>query len=45
MLASDVQYLYQSSLAPIWPGIAIVATAWAFNSLADALRTGVGHAA
>jgi peptide/nickel transport system permease protein len=38
MLASDVQYLYQSSLAPIWPGIAIVATAWAFNSLADALR-------
>jgi peptide/nickel transport system permease protein len=46
MLAADVDYLYQSSLAPLWPGLAIVVTVWAFNALADALRdqTGVQRA-
>ncbi len=44
MFAADVDYLYQSSLAPLWPGLLIAATVWAFNALADALRDGMGVA-
>jgi peptide/nickel transport system permease protein len=39
MLASDVEYLADDRLAPIWPGLAIALTAWALNALADTLRT------
>jgi peptide/nickel transport system permease protein len=41
MLASDVSYLAEDRLAPIWPGIAIALTVWALNALADALRDGI----
>jgi ABC-type dipeptide/oligopeptide/nickel transport system permease subunit len=39
MLASDVEYLADDRLAPVWPGLAIALTVWALNALADALRT------
>jgi peptide/nickel transport system permease protein len=39
MLASDVEYLAEDRLAPVWPGLAIALTVWALNALADALRT------
>jgi peptide/nickel transport system permease protein len=41
MLASDVSYLAEDRLAPIWPGLAIALTVWALNALADALRDGI----
>jgi peptide/nickel transport system permease protein len=42
MLSSDVQYLYQDWLAPLWPGLAIAITVWACNAVADGLRDGLG---
>jgi ABC-type dipeptide/oligopeptide/nickel transport system permease subunit len=39
MLASDVEYLAEDRLAPVWPGLAIALTVWALNALADALRS------
>ena len=39
MLASDVEYLAEDRLAPVWPGLAIALTVWALNALADTLRT------
>jgi peptide/nickel transport system permease protein len=39
MLASDVEYLGEDRLAPVWPGLAIALTVWALNALADTLRT------
>jgi peptide/nickel transport system permease protein len=41
MLASDVEYLAEDRLAPLWPGLAIALTVWALNALADALRDGL----
>jgi peptide/nickel transport system permease protein len=41
MLASDVSYLAEDRLAPVWPGLAIALTVWALNALADALRDGI----
>jgi peptide/nickel transport system permease protein len=41
MLASDVSYLAEDRLAPVWPGLAIAVTVWALNALADALRDGI----
>lgn len=38
LLASDLKYLYQRPLGPVAPAALIVATVWAFNALADALR-------
>jgi peptide/nickel transport system permease protein len=47
MLADDVEYLSSSTVAPIWPGLAIAITVWALNAIADGLRDGlaVGSAA
>jgi peptide/nickel transport system permease protein len=42
MLSTDVQYLYQDWLAPLWPGLAIAITVWACNAVADGLRDGLG---
>jgi peptide/nickel transport system permease protein len=39
MLASDVEYLAEDRLAPLWPGLAIALTVWALNALADALQS------
>lgn len=41
MLASDVEYLADDRLAPIWPGLCIAITVWALNVLADGLRDGL----
>lgn len=38
MLATDLQYLYQRPWGPFAPALLIVATVWALNALADALR-------
>ncbi|MET0734422.1 MAG: ABC transporter permease [Microbacterium sp.] len=38
LLATDLQYLYQRPWGPIAPALLIVATVWALNALADALR-------
>lgn len=42
MLAISVQYLYQSTLDPVWPGVAIILTVWACNALADAIGDAAG---
>jgi peptide/nickel transport system permease protein len=38
MLASNVEYLAEDKLAPIWPGLFIALTVWSLNALADGLR-------
>ncbi|MET0780247.1 MAG: ABC transporter permease [Microbacterium sp.] len=38
LLATDLQYLYQRPWGPLAPAVLIVATVWALNALADALR-------
>lgn len=38
LLATDLQYLYQRPWSPFVPALLIVATVWALNALADALR-------
>lgn len=38
MLASDVEYLADDRLAPLWPGLAIALSVWSLNALADGLR-------
>lgn len=38
LLATDLSTLYDRPLGPIAPGLLIVATVWALNALADALR-------
>lgn len=38
LLATDLQYLYQRPWGPVVPALLIVATVWALNALADALR-------
>ncbi len=38
LLATDLQYLFQRPWGPIAPAVLIVATVWALNALADALR-------
>jgi peptide/nickel transport system permease protein len=38
LLAGDLKYLYQRPAGPLAPAALIVATVWAFNALADALR-------
>jgi len=38
LLATDLQYLYQRPWGPFAPALLIVATVWALNALADALR-------
>lgn len=43
LLASDLKYLYQRPLGPLAPATLIVATVWAFNALADALRDAQTH--
>lgn len=43
LLASDLKYLYQRPLGPVAPAALIVATVWAFNALADALRDAETH--
>jgi peptide/nickel transport system permease protein len=51
MLASNVEYLADDTLAPLWPGLFIGLTVWSLNALADGLRdrlrvrSGVGDAA
>ncbi|MGM7679664.1 ABC transporter permease [Microbacterium sp. A94] len=45
LLASDLKYLYQRPLGPLAPAALIVATVWAFNALADALRDAQSHRA
>lgn len=43
LLAGDLKYLYQRPLGPLAPAALIVATVWAFNALADALRDAQTH--
>lgn len=43
LLASDLKYLYQRPFGPLAPAALIVATVWAFNALADALRDAQTH--
>ncbi|GEL25119.1 peptide ABC transporter permease [Pseudonocardia sulfidoxydans NBRC 16205] len=38
MLATDLQYLFQRPFGPFVPAVLIVATVWACNGIADALR-------
>jgi peptide/nickel transport system permease protein len=38
LLATDLQYLYQRPWSPFAPALLIVATVWALNALADAIR-------
>ncbi|ODU04584.1 MAG: peptide ABC transporter permease [Pseudonocardia sp. SCN 72-86] len=38
MLATDLQYLFQRPFGPFVPALLIVATVWACNGIADALR-------
>jgi peptide/nickel transport system permease protein len=38
LLATDLQYLYQRPWSPFVPALLIVATVWALNALADAVR-------
>lgn len=38
LLATDLGTLYERPLGPLAPGLLIVATVWALNALADALR-------
>jgi len=38
VLATDLTTLYERPLGPLAPGLLIVATVWALNALADALR-------
>ena len=42
LLATDLQYLYQRPWGPLAPAALIVATVWALNALADALRDATG---
>lgn len=43
LLSGDLKYLYQRPLGPLGPASLIVATVWAFNALADALRDAQTH--
>ncbi|MFC9834155.1 ABC transporter permease [Rhodococcus sp. NPDC127530] len=43
LLASGLQYLYQVSFGPVVPALLIVATVWALNAIADALRDATGQ--
>ncbi|WP_245819689.1 ABC transporter permease [Rhodococcoides yunnanense] len=38
LLAGGLQYLYQAPWSPVVPALLIVATVWALNALADAVR-------
>ncbi|KAF0959700.1 ABC transporter permease [Rhodococcus sp. T7] len=42
LLASGLQYLYQVPFGPVVPALLIVATVWALNAIADALRDATG---
>ncbi|MGC0366502.1 peptide/nickel transport system permease protein [Rhodococcus sp. 27YEA15] len=42
LLAGGLQYLYQSPFGPVVPALLIVATVWALNAIADALRDAGG---
>jgi peptide/nickel transport system permease protein len=44
LLASDLDYLAYQPYAPLFPTALILATVWAFNLLADALRDVTGQA-
>ncbi|MDT2008636.1 ABC transporter permease [Rhodococcus opacus] len=43
LLASGLQYLYQVPFGPVVPALLIVATVWALNAIADALRDASGR--
>lgn len=43
LLASGLQYLYQVPFGPVVPALLIVATVWALNAIADALRDATGR--
>ncbi|MFC0448447.1 ABC transporter permease [Rhodococcus jostii] len=43
LLASGLQYLYQVPFGPVVPALLIVATVWALNAIADALRDATGQ--
>ncbi|MFE7422641.1 ABC transporter permease [Rhodococcus sp. NPDC057529] len=43
LLASGLQYLYQVPFGPVVPALLIVATVWALNAIADALRDVTGR--
>jgi peptide/nickel transport system permease protein len=45
ILTADVQYVAVAPYAAIWPGVIIVLTVWALNTLADSLRSGLSPAA
>ncbi|GAY12343.1 ABC transporter permease [Pseudonocardia sp. N23] len=45
MLATDLQYLFQRPFGPFVPAALIVATVWACNGIADALRDAPGRPA
>ncbi|QSE79258.1 ABC transporter permease [Rhodococcus koreensis] len=45
LLASGLQYLYQVPFGPVVPALLIVATVWALNAIADALRDATGRPA
>ena len=42
ILASDLGYLSYQPYAPLFPTVLIMATVWAFNLLADAIRDVAG---
>ncbi|WP_016882928.1 MULTISPECIES: ABC transporter permease [unclassified Rhodococcus (in: high G+C Gram-positive bacteria)] len=43
LLASGLQYLYQVPVGPVVPALLIVATVWALNAIADAVRDATGR--
>ncbi|ABG93574.1 ABC peptide transporter, permease component [Rhodococcus jostii RHA1] len=43
LLASGLQYLYQVPFGPVVPALLIVATVWALNAIADAVRDATGR--
>jgi peptide/nickel transport system permease protein len=42
LLADSLTFLYQQPWGPVLPAVAIVATVWALNALADAVRDATG---
>ncbi|SNT03544.1 ABC transporter permease [Rhodococcoides kyotonense] len=43
LLAGGLQYLYQAPWSPVVPALLIVATVWALNAIADAIRDATGR--